>query len=61
MDNLQHMEKSELEGLFMTVIQQCGGDLLQPNDDGGPASLKDIVGQLRRQVNLPQNQGQFQK
>lgn len=55
MDNLQHMDKSELEGLFMTVIQQCGGDLLQPSADGGPASLKDIVGQLRRQVNLPQN------
>ena len=51
MENIQHMDKSELEGLFMTVIQQCGSDILPPSSDGGPASLKDLVGQLRKQAN----------
>jgi hypothetical protein len=60
MENIQHMDKSELEGLFLTVIQQCGNDILPPSSDGGPASLKDIVSQLRLQANsggpLPNNQ-----
>jgi hypothetical protein len=61
MENIQHMDKSELEGLFMTVIQQCRNDILPPSSDGGPASLKDIVGQLRMQANaggLLPNSGQ---
>ena len=53
MENIQHMDKSELEGLFMQVITQCGSDILQTGADGGPASLKEIVGQLRR-MNLTQ-------
>jgi len=53
-ENIQNMDKSELNDLFMQLIQSVGPDILQYGADGGPATANEIIAQLRR-MNLPNN------